>query len=65
MSSKWRGFLKKLGIAIALLLVANLVVVAFWSPEWFTYWQVPASCAIFICLLGILLFDALYQDRPR
>jgi len=61
----WRNFFIRLGIATGLLLVANLAVMFFWSPEWFTYWQVPASCTIFICLLGVLLFDTFFQDRPR
>lgn len=61
----WRDFFRRLGIATALLLVVNLAVVAFWSPQWFTYWQVPASCTIFICLLGVLLYDTLMRDRPR
>ena len=50
---------------LALLLAANLAVVAFWSPAWFTYWQVPISCTIFICLLGVMLFDTLMHDDRR
>jgi hypothetical protein len=65
MVKRLRGFLLRLGIATGLLLAANLAVMFFWSPAWFTYWQVPASCTIFICLLGVLLFDTFYQDRPR
>ena len=65
MAKHWRNFFIRLGIAMGLLLVANLAVTFVWSPEWFTYWQVPASCTIFICLLGVLLFDTLFQDRPR
>lgn len=61
----WRDFFRRLGIAAALLLIANLAVMAFWSPQWFTYWQVPASCTIFICLLGVLLYDTLMRDRLR
>ena len=64
-SSPWMAFFKRLAIAAVLLIGANLLVVAFWSPEWFTYWQVPISCTIFICFLGILLFDTLFKDRPR
>lgn len=65
MPKLWRSFLVRLGIATVLLLAANLAVMLFWSPAWFTYWQVPASCTIFICLLGVLLFDTFFQDRPR
>lgn len=61
----WRSFFRRLVIAVVLLLAANLAVMAFWSPEWFTYWQVPASCTIFICFLGVLLYDTLMRDRPR
>ncbi len=63
----WRQFFKRLGIAAALLIVANLAVTLIWpwSPAWFTYWQVPVSCTIFICFLGVLLFDTLFQERGR
>jgi hypothetical protein len=61
----WLDFLKRLGIAAGLLILANGVVMLFWSPAWFTYWQVPISCTVFICLLGVLLFDTLMRDRPR
>ncbi|HEC23508.1 MAG TPA: hypothetical protein ENI95_11405 [Chloroflexi bacterium] len=61
----WLDFLKRLAIAAALILLANLVVVFFWSPAWFTYWQVPINCIIFICFLGVTLFDTLMRDRPR
>ena len=62
----WRDFFKRLGIAVGLLIIANLIVLVFpWTPAWFTYWQVPASCTIFICFLGVTLFDTLMRDRPR
>jgi hypothetical protein len=61
----WRSFFIRLGIATGLLLAANLAVTFFWTPAWFTYWQVPVSCTLFICLLGVLLFDTFFQDRPR
>lgn len=65
MKRLWRDFFVRLGIAALLLLVANLIAGLFWTPEWFTYWQVPISCTIFICFLGVLLFDTLFRDRPR
>jgi len=65
MSNLWRKFIVRLAVATGLLFVVNVAVLAFWSPEWFTYWQVPISCTIFICFLGVLLFDTLFQDRPR
>jgi hypothetical protein len=61
----WRDLLVRVGIAITLLLIGNLGVMLFWSPDWFTYWQVPISCTILICLLGVLLFDTLFRERPR
>jgi hypothetical protein len=61
----WRAFFRRLAIGTVLLVAVNMLVMAFWSPAWFVYWQVPASCTIFICLLGVLLFDTLYQDHPR
>ena len=65
MTKHWRGCLIRFGIAVTVLLVANLAVMSFWSPEWFTYWQVPISCTVLICFMGLLLFDTLFQDRPR
>lgn len=65
MRERWAALLKRLGVALLLLLVANLAVMAFWSPAWFTYWQVPITCTIVICLLGVLLFDLLMHDRYR
>jgi len=65
MPKQWRRLFVRLGIAAGLLLAANLAVMLFWSPAWFIYWQVPVSCTVFICLLGVLLFDTLFQDRPR
>jgi hypothetical protein len=52
-------------VAAGLLLVANVAVTFIWTPEWFTYWQVPVSCTIFICFLGVLLFDTLFLPRSR
>ena len=65
MRGRWGALLRRLGIALALLLAANLAVVAFWSPAWFTYWQVPISCTIFICLLGVMLFGTPMHDDQR
>jgi FtsH-binding integral membrane protein len=65
MSKTVGGLLRRAAIAIGLIFVANLVVVWFWSPAWFTYWQVPISCTIFIMFLGITLYDTLFYDRPR
>ncbi len=65
MSKRWGAFLKRLAITLALLAVANLTVMLFWSPAWFTYWQVPITCTIFIIFLGITLFDTLFDGRSR
>jgi hypothetical protein len=65
MSKSLVPLLKRAGIAAAFILLANLVVVFFWSPPWFVYWQVPISCTIFILFLGITLYDTLFFDRPR
>ncbi|GAB4478311.1 MAG: hypothetical protein Kow00124_22540 [Anaerolineae bacterium] len=65
MSERWRAFLKRLAIALGLLAAANLAVMLFWSPAWFTYWQVPITCTIFIIFLGVTLFDTLFDSRSR
>jgi hypothetical protein len=57
----WRRFFRRAAIALGLLIVVNLVVFIFpWTPASFTYWQVPASCVIFICFLGVLIFDTFF-----
>jgi hypothetical protein len=44
-------------MAIALLVaVAPLPV---WTPDWFLYWQVPATIFLFICYVGKLLIDTI------
>ena len=60
MSSTLGKLLKRAAIAALLLLLANLLVMWVWSPAWFTYWQVPISCTIFIIFLGVTLFDTLF-----
>ena len=65
MRSRWLAVLKRTGVALLIVLAANLAVMAFWSPAWFTYWQVPITCTVLICLLGVLLFDLLMQGGSR
>jgi hypothetical protein len=65
MSRRLRDFIRRAAIAAGLIIFVNLAVTAFWSPGWFTYWQVPASCTVFICFLGITLYDTLFFDRPH
>lgn len=65
MNSRWLPVLKRIGVALLIVLAANLAVMAFWSPAWFTYWQVPITCTVLICLIGVLLFDLLMQGRSR
>jgi len=50
------------------LLVASLIVAApcsRWTPEIFTWWQVPLGVLFFVLYIGILLFDTLFYDRYR
>ena len=65
MGKRLRDLIRRAAIAAGLIILANLAVIVFWSPGWFTYWQVPASCMIFICFLGITLYDTLFFDRPH
>jgi hypothetical protein len=34
-----------------------------WTPEFFTWWQVPAGVLFLVLYLGVLLFDTLFFDR--
>ena len=54
---------RRAAIAAGLIILANLIIVQFWSPAWFVYAQVPISCTIFIMFLGITLYDTLFYDR--
>lgn len=65
MSKSVRAFLRRAAIALGLIIAANVLIGLFWSPDWFTYVQVPISCAIFIIFLGITLYDTLFYDRPH
>ena len=60
---RFLDLLRRAAIAAVLIVAANIIVVQFWSPAWFTYFQVPISCMIFIMFLGITLYDTLFYDR--
>jgi len=60
---RFLGLLRRAAIAAVLIVLANVIVMRFWSPTWFVYLQVPINCMIFIMFLGITLYDTLFYDR--
>lgn len=61
----WPRFLWKAGLALVIALIIALAPLPVWTPAWFTYFQVPAAVALFICYLGKLLYDTLFWDRVK
>ncbi|NDJ53698.1 MAG: hypothetical protein GYB68_11520 [Chloroflexi bacterium] len=70
MSNKRRPLLLqfaiRIGVAVAIVIATNLIFLIIpWRAAWFTYWQVPISCTVFIGFLGVTLFDLLMQADRR
>lgn len=59
----WRSLVKQTGLAITIALLVALLPLPVWTPDWFTYFQVPVIVAVLICYLGKLLYDTLFWDR--
>jgi ABC-type transport system involved in cytochrome c biogenesis permease subunit len=55
--------LRRAGLACLLAVVAILAPCPVWTPDVFTWWQVPVVIVILICYLGAALFDTLFFDR--
>jgi hypothetical protein len=57
---RWRRFLVRVGVGAVVFLAAALIPLPFWTPAWFTYFQVPVVATLFIIYLGITLYDTLF-----
>jgi len=51
------------GIGLLFAVVAILAPCPVWTPEIFTWWQVPIVVLTLILYLGVVLFDTLFFDR--
>jgi hypothetical protein len=60
---RWARFLRRAGIGLLFAIVAILAPCPVWTPEIFTWWQVPIVVLSLILYLGVLLFDTLFFDR--
>jgi len=56
---KWRKFIERLLLAIAVAFLVAVTPLPVWTPDWFLYWQVPAVIFLFICYVGKLLIDTI------
>jgi hypothetical protein len=62
-SSRWSRFFRRAGVGFLIALATVFVPCPAWTPDIFTWWQVPMVVLVFILYLGVLLFDTLFFDR--
>ncbi len=60
---KWRRFFERALLAAAIAFVIAVAPLPVWTPNWFLRWQVPATMAVLVCLLGKLLIDTILFPR--
>lgn len=59
MKQKWRKFLERCLLGAAIAFVIAIAPLPAWTPNWFLYWQVPATVFVLIVYLGKLLIDTI------
>lgn len=59
----WRGFFSRLVIAATVAFFIAVAPLPAWTPNWFLYWQVPATIFVFIAYIGKLLIDNILFPR--
>lgn len=52
-------------IAAGLALVIAVAPLPWWTPIWFTHFQVPMVVFLFVAYLGTLLYDTFFYDQYR
>ena len=62
---RWGRLVRRGSVALLVALILALVPCPVWTPEVFTWWQVPVIIVVLICYLGSLLFDTFFFDRYR
>lgn len=61
----WRKFLQRTALATAVAFFVAVVPLPVWTPDWFLYWQVPATVFVMIVYVGKLLIDTiLFPPKP-
>ncbi|RMH01785.1 MAG: hypothetical protein D6706_01370 [Chloroflexi bacterium] len=58
-TNRWRRFFEKAILAAAIAFFIAVVPLPVWTPNWFLYWQVPATIFVFIVYIGKLLIDTI------
>ena len=58
-TNHWRRFFEKAILAAAITFFIAIVPLPVWTPNWFLYWQVPATIFVFIIYIGKLLIDTI------
>ncbi len=62
---RWRSFWQRLVLATAVAFFVAVVPLPVWTPDWFLYWQVPATVFLLIVYVGKLLIDTiLFPPKP-
>ncbi|MFQ5400094.1 MAG: hypothetical protein ACE5E7_10905 [Anaerolineae bacterium] len=59
MKRNWRKFIEQAILAAAVTFFIAVAPLPVWTPDWFLYWQVPASVFVFIVYMGKLLIDTI------
>lgn len=60
---RWPRFFRRVTLASLLAIVLALAPCPVWTPDVFTWWQVPVIVMVLICYLGAALYDTLFYDR--
>lgn len=58
-----RRFLRRLFLGFVLATIIILVPCSAWSPDIFTWVQVPLAVLFLVIYLGVLLYDTLFFDH--
>ncbi|MFO7663722.1 MAG: hypothetical protein R6X18_14180 [Chloroflexota bacterium] len=59
----WGWFFQRAIIAVAMAFFIAVAPLPAWTPNWFLYWQVPATVFVFIVYIGKLLIDTILFPR--
>ena len=60
---RWRLLGRRFLAGLALALLVIIAPCPVWTPEVFTWWQVPVAVSCLVMYIGALLFDTLFFDR--
>ena len=55
----WQRFFTRLIVAAAVAFFIAVLPLPAWTPNWFLYWQVPATVFVFVVYMGKVLIDTI------